>query len=343
MSRKNENSRPEAGATTGGNVATTTTTKPKLELKMGVATREAYGQALAELGKTNPNVVVLDADLAKSTYAVKFAKEFPDRFYTIGIAEANMVGIASGLALSGKIPFASSFAVFLVDKGYDQLRMCVAYPRVNAKFCGSHGGISIGEDGPSQMSIEDYALMCALPGFVVLVPADEFSTRALVKQMADHVGPAYMRTCRPKAPIIYKASDTFQIGKAKQHGEGRDAAIIACGLEVGYALQAQAHLEEEGIAARVIDMHTLKPLDEEAIARAARECGAIVTAEEHVLEGGLGSLVARAAAHSHPVPMEFVSVQNTYAESATPEQLMEKYGLTAPYIANAVRRVLKRK
>ncbi len=319
------------------------TAATKFELKMGAATREAYGQALADLGKTNPNIVVLDADLAKSTYSAKFAKEFPDRFFTCGIAEANMVGIASGLALSGKIPFASSFAVFLCDKGYDQLRMSVAYPRVNAKFCGSHGGISIGEDGPSQMAIEDYALMCALPGFVVLVPADEFAGRALVKEMAEHDGPVYMRTGRPKAPIVYNSSDTFQIGKAKVHGDGRDVAIIACGLEVAQARLAQSMLEEEGISARVIDMHTLKPLDEAAVALAAQECGAIVTAEEHVLEGGLGSLVAKAAAQSHPVPMEFVGIQNTYAESGTPDQLMEKYGLTAAHIVTAVKRVLQRK
>ncbi|PYX92728.1 MAG: transketolase [Acidobacteria bacterium] len=320
-----------------------TTVKTKFELKLGVATREAYGQALAELGKTNANVVVLDADLAKSTYSAKFAKEFPERFFTVGICEANMVGMASGLALSGKIPFASSFAVFLCDKGYDQLRMSVAYPRVNAKFCGSHGGISIGEDGPSQMAIEDYALMCALPGFTVVVPADEFSGRALVKLMAEHDGPVYMRTGRPKAPIVYGGGDSFQIGKAKVHGAGRDVAIVACGLEVAQALLAQVQLEEGGISARVVDMHTLKPLDEEAVAKAARDCGAIVTAEEHVLEGGLGSLVAKAAARSHPVPMEFVGIQNTFAESAAPDELMEKYGLTAPHIAKAVKRVLKRK
>jgi transketolase len=319
------------------------TTTAKFALKMGVATREAYGQALTELGRVNASIVALDADLMKSTYSAKFAKEFPQRFFTVGIAEANMVGIAGGLALSGKIPFASSFAVFLCDKGYDQLRLSIAYPHVNAKFVGSHGGISIGEDGPSQMSIEDYALMCALPGFVVISPADDFSARALVHRMAEHVGPCYMRTGRPKAPIIYGASDTFEIGKAKVHGEGRDAAIVACGLEVGYALQAQAQLEDEGIAVRVLDMHTLKPLDEDAVALAARECGAIVSAEEHVLEGGLGAQVARAVVKSNPVPMELVGIQNTYAESATPEQLMEKYELTAPFIAQAVHRVLKRK
>ena len=315
----------------------------KFELKMGAATREAYGQGLAELGAKNPNVIALDADLAKSTFSATFAKKFPDRFITVGIAEANMVGIASGLALGGKLPFASSFAVFLMDKGYDQLRMSVAYPNVNAKFCGSHSGISIGEDGPSQMSVEDIALACGLAGFVVLVPSDEFCTRALVHQMAEHNGPVYMRTGRAKAPIIYNANEQFEIGRAKVHGNGRDVAIVACGLEVGHALKAQLELAGEGIAARVIDMHTVKPLDNDCIARAAEECGAIVTAEEHLLDGGLGSQVARAVTASKPVPVEFVGINNTYAESGTPDELMEKYGLTSPYIVKAVKRVLKRK
>jgi len=321
----------------------TTSATAKFEWKLGASTREAYGQALVELGRSNPNVVVLDADLAKSTFSAKFQKEFPDRFFTCGIAEANMVGIAGGLALAGKLPFSSSFAVFLCDKGYDQLRMSIAYPGVNAKFVGSHGGISIGEDGPSQQAVEDYALMCALAGFVVLSPSDEFCARALVQRMAEHVGPVYMRTGRPKAPIIYSSGQTFEIGKAKQHGVGHDAAIVACGLEVGHALLARALLADEGINVRVLDMHTIKPVDDDAIRQAAEQCGAIVTAEEHLLDGGLGSQVARAAAHSRPVPMEFVGIPNTYAESATPDQLMEKYGLTAPFIVEAVKAVLKRK
>jgi transketolase len=318
-------------------------TAPALQLKMGVATREAYGQALVELGKTNKNVVALDADLTKSTFSAPFAKAFPERFWSVGIAEANMCGIASGLALSGKIPFASSFAAFLCDKGYDQMRMCVAYPGVNAKFVGSHGGISIGEDGPSQQSIEDFALMCGLAGFVVMCPSDEFSARALVKAMAEHNGPCYMRTGRAKTPIIYGPEDTFEIGKAKVHGEGKDVAIVACGFEMQYALMAQAQLAAEGINARVIDIHTIKPIDEAAIAKAAAECGAIVTAEEHLLDGGLGSQVARAVASTTPVPMEFVGVKDVYAESATPEELMENYGLTTPFIVEAVKTVLKRK
>lgn len=321
--------------------------KKKFALPMGVATREAYGQALAELGALNPQVMALDADLSKSTFSATFAKKFPERFFTCGIAEADMVGIAGGLALAGKIPFASTFAVFLMDKAYDQLRMAVAYPGVNAKFCGSHSGISIGEDGPSQMSIEDIALACGLAGFIVLVPSDEFCTRALVHRMAEHVGPVYMRTGRPKAPIIYGPDDTFEIGKAKIHaslsGKKDDVAIVACGFEMGYALEAQSLLNDEGISARVLDMHTIKPIDEDAIGAAGRECGAIVSVEEHLLDGGLGSQVARAAARTHPVPMEFVGINNTYAESGTPDELMEKYGLTTPYIVKAVRAVLKRK
>jgi transketolase len=225
----------------------------------------------------------------------------------------------------------------------DQLRMSIAYPHVNAKFCGSHAGVSIGEDGPSQMGIEDVALMCALPGFVVVVPSDEFCARALVHRMAEHVGPCYMRTGRPKVPVIYGPEDTFEIGKAKVHGDGKDVAIIACGLEVAQALYAKAQLESEGVHARVIDMHTIKPLDEAAVEKAARECGAIVAAEEHLLDGGLGAHVAQAVTRLHPVPMEFVGVRNTYAESGTPDELVEKYGLTAKYIVAAARAVMRRK
>jgi transketolase len=318
-------------------------TSTKFELKPGLATREAYGQALVELGRANPNIVVLDADLAKSTQSGMFGREFPGRFFDVGIAEANLAGIAGGLAAGGKIPFASSFAAFLCDKAYDQLRMAVAYPHCNAKFCGSHGGISIGADGPSQMAIEDYALMCALPGFVVLSPSDEHCARALTHCMAEHDGPCYMRTGRPKALVIYGPEDGFRIGEAKVHGAGTDVAIVACGLEVAQALLAQAQLAGEGIAARVIDMHTLKPLDAPVLAQAAQACGAMVCAEEHLLDGGLGSRVAQAVAGLRPVPIEFVGIDNTYAESGTPEELMEKYGLTAPYIAAAARRVVLRK
>ncbi len=325
-------------------MADTTTTRPKFELKMGMATRDAYGKALAELGRMRPDVVVLDADLSKSTKTSEFAKAFPERFVMVGIAEANMVGIAGGLAASGKIPFASSFACFLVDKGFDQLRIAVAYPGANAKFVASHGGISIGEDGPSQQSVEDYALTCALPGFVVASPADETSTRALIFRAAEHVGPVYMRVGRPKVPVIYTdKNETFEFGKAKLLLDGSDVTLIGCGIEVAECLKAADTLASEGISARVLDMHTLKPLDDEAVLAAARDTGAIVTAEEHLLDGGLGSRVALSAAQQRPVPIEYVGIHNTYAESGTPEQLIEKYGLTAHYIAEAARRVIKRK
>ena len=318
-------------------------TLPKFELKMGAATRDAYGKALADLGRKNPNVVVLDADLSKSTKTAVFGKEFPERFFTCGIAEANMVGMAGGLAVSGKIPFASSFSSFLLCKGFDQMRVAVALPGVNAKFVGSHGGISIGEDGPSQMAIEDYALACALAGFTVVSPSDEVSTRALVFRIAEHVGPVYMRVGRPKTPVIYAAGDdNFQLGKARVLIEGRDVALIGCGLLVAECIRAAETLAADGIRAMVVDMHTLKPVDRDAVAAACRT-GAIVTAEEHLLDGGMGSQVARAVAELGPVPMEFVGIRNTYAESATPEQLMEKYGLTAPSVVAAARKVLKRK
>jgi transketolase len=316
---------------------------PKFELKMGAATRDAYGKALADLGRSNPNIVVLDADLAKSTKTSVFAKEFPSRFFTCGIAEADMVGIAGGLASCGKIPFASSFSVFLLCKGFDQMRVAVALPKLNAKFVGTHGGISIGEDGPSQMSVEDYALACGLVGFTVISPADEVSARALVFRAAEHVGPVYMRMGRPKVPLIYAADDNdFQLGKARILLEGTDVALIGCGIMVAECLRAAETLAAEGVSAMVVDMHTLKPLDKSAVAAACRT-GAIVTAEEHLLDGGLGSQVARAAAAISPVPMEYVGIQDTYAESATPEQLLEKYGLTSKEVLAAARRVLKRK
>src|SRR5512140_3374797 len=222
--------------------------------------------------------------------------------------------------------------------------MCVAYPKVNAKFVASHGGISIGEDGPSQQSVEDYALACALPGFVVASPADETATRALVFRAVEHQGPVYMRVGRPKVPVIYTdKNETFEFGKAKLLLDGSDVTLIGCGIEVAECLKAADTLASEGISARVLDMHTLKPLDDEAVLAAARDTGAIVTAEEHLLDGGLGARVAASVAMQHPVPMEFVGIRNTYAESGTPDELVEKYGLTAHYIVDAAKRVIKRK
>ncbi len=310
---------------------------------MGMATRDAYGATLAEMGKEMPEIVVLDADLSKSTKSAVFAKAFPDRFFNVGIAEANMVSIAAGMASCGKIPFASSFASFLLCKGFDQLRMSVANPKLNVKIVGSHGGISIGEDGASQQSVEDIALACALPGFTVVVPSDEAATRALVRLAARHQGPVYIRTGRPKAFIVHEEGTPFALGKANLVRPGNDVTVIAMGLLVDPALEAAEILAERGIGVRVLDMHTVKPIDVEAIVAAARETGAIVTAEEHLLSGGLGSRVAQVVAEHHPVPMGFVGLHDTYAESGTPEQLMEKYGLTAPHVVRAIEQVLVKK
>jgi len=310
---------------------------------LGMATREAFGKALVELGRVNPNVVVLDADLSKSTYTAGFAKEFPQRFFECGIAEANMMAIGAGLASAGKIPFASSFSVFAMNKGFEQLRVTAAFPNVNLKVVGTHSGISIGEDGPSQMSIEDLSLACSLPGFTVISPADEVSMMALVKLSAEHVGPVFLRAGRAKASILYPAGQAFEIGKAVQLNDGTDVSIIAHGLMVAEALRAATALQAEGISARVIDMHTIKPLDREAIARAARETGAIVTAEEHLRDAGLGVRVAQVVTETHPVPMELVGIGNTYAESGTPDELLDKYGLRAVNVAAAARRAVARK
>jgi transketolase len=317
--------------------------KTKFAIKLGASTREAFGRALVELGRENQDVVVCDADLSKSTMTTYFAKEFPDRFISLGIAEANMCAVGAGLALAGKIPFVSSFSAFAMNKGFEQLRCCAAYPHVNLKVVGTHSGISIGEDGPSQMSIEEIGLACSLPGFVVIAPADEVSTKALVKAAAAYVGPVFIRTGRPKAPIVYGPDRKFEIGKAVQVADGDDATIIANGLLVAQALLAAETLEGEGIAVRVIDMHTAKPLDREAVSRAASDTGAIVVAEEHLVDTGLGVRVAQAVAESRPCPMEFVGIQNTYAESGQPDELMDKYGLVARDIAAAVRKVVARK
>lgn len=319
------------------------TPKTKFELKLGVATREAFGKALVELGRKNKDVVALDADLSKSTYTHFFAKEFPDRFIECGIAEANMIAIGAGLASCGKIPFASSFSCFAINKGFEQLRVAVAYPNVNLKVVGTHSGISIGEDGPSQMSIEDLGLACSLPGFVVLSPADEVAMKALVFAAAEHVGPVFLRAGRPKAPIVHLNDQHFEIGGSVHLVEGKDLTIIAHGLLVAEALRAHEALESEGISASVIDMYSIKPFDRRAVERASVETGAIVVAEEHLVDTGLGVRIAQHTAATRPCPMEFVGIEDTYAESGTPEELMDKYGLVARNIVSASKKVLGRK
>ena len=314
-----------------------------LSLKMGRATREAYGDALLEAGKANHDIVVIDADLAKSTYSFIFEKQFPERFFNIGIQEANMVSVASGLASSGKVPFISSFAAFVLCKGFDQLRMGVAYPRLNVKVAGSHGGISIGEDGVSQQSVEDIALACALPGFIVCIPADEYSMKAAVREATTHAGPVYLRLGRPKAPIVHEPGVHFEFGKAIQLRDGDTLTIVANGLLVGEAVLAAEELASRGIRARVLDMHTVKPLDDAALERASRETGAFVVAEEHLHHGGLGSAVAASLAARVPAPIEYVDLGDSYAESGKPADLLKKYGMTAEHIVQAAERVLERK
>ena len=307
-----------------------------------ISTRDAYGQALVELGKSNPDIVVLDADLAKSTQTQHFSKAFPERFFDCGIAEQNMISIAAGLASSGKIPFASTFAVFLPGRCFDQVRMSIAQPGLNVKMVTTHSGISVGEDGISHQAIEDLALACALPGVTVVVPADAVETVKALKAAAETFGPFYIRLGRPKVPVIYTEDYKFEIGRASCLREGKNATIMAIGTMVKAALDAAAVLQKEGLESRVLNMSSMQPIDQAAILKAADETRAIVTVEEHLANGGLGSIVARVVTANQPVPMEFVSMKG-YAMSGKPAELMERYGLTSEAIAEAVRTVLKRK
>jgi len=314
-----------------------------IERKMGAATRDAYGKALVEIGKENNDVIVLDADLSKSTKTEMFQKAYPDRFIDVGIQEMNLVGVAAGLASCGKTPFISSFACFLMNKGYEQLRVGVSFSEQNVKVVASHGGISVGEDGASQQSVEDFALALTLPHFTVMVPADEFSAKALIKQCASQKGPFYVRTGRAKAPVIYNEKSEFKIGKAVKLRDGKDVTLVATGLLVFEALEAADMLKADGIDAAVVDVHTLKPLDEELLISEAKKTGAFVVAEEHLIFGGLGSVVSQLVSRKQPIPMEFVGMQDTYAESGKAQELMEKYGLTSKNIALQAKKVVSRK
>jgi transketolase len=308
-----------------------------------VSLREAYGKTLVELGRENPDIVVLDADLSPSTMTHFFAEEFPDRFFDCGIAEQNMVTIAAGLAASGKIPFASTFAVFAPGRSFDQIRMSIAYSRLNVKLVVTHGGISVGEDGASHHSVEDLALIGSLPGFTVIVPADAIETAQAVRVAAASNGPFYIRLCRPKLPLVYNQDYRFELGKAVTMRQGKDATIIAIGVMLSAALDAADNLRRQGIDCRVLNMPTLKPVDEAAIVKAADDTGAIVTAEDHLEHGGLGSIVSQVVARRHPVPMEFVAVKDTYAKSGKATELLQRYGLTAKDIEQAVREVVKKR
>jgi transketolase len=307
------------------------------------STRETYGKTLIELGRQNKDIIVLDGDLSPSTMTSFFAREFPDRFFDCGLEEQNMVGIAAGLAASGKTVFVSSFAIFASCRCFDQLRLCLSQPGLNVKIVATHGGITVGEDGTSHQAIEDLALYCALPGFTVIVPADAIEAAEAVRVAASDYGPFYIRLSRPKTPIIYPEGYHFILGKAVTMRQGQDATVIATGIMVAKALEAADILARQGIDCRVINMHTLKPLDEAAVVKAASETGAIVVAEEHLAQGGLGSRVAQAVVREKPVPMEFVNLGDRYAVSGKAEELLQRYGLTARDVEESVKSVVKRK
>lgn len=307
------------------------------------STREAYGKTLVELGRQNEDIVVLDADVSPSTMTNLFAGEFSDRFINCGLQEQNMVAIAAGLAASGKTVFVSTFAVFVTCRCFDQLRLCISQPNLNVKIVATHGGISVGEDGISHQAIEDLALCCALPNVAVVVPADAVETAEAVRAAARIYGPFYIRLGRPKTSIVYPEPYRFTLGKAVTMRQGRDVTIVATGIMVAKALHAADALARESIDCRVINTSTIKPLDKIAIIKAASETGAIVVAEEHLAQGGLGSRVAQIVASEKPVPMEFVNLGDRYAESGKAEELLERYGLTAGDIEKSVKSVVKRK
>jgi transketolase len=306
-------------------------------------TRSGFGAGLLELGRRNPNVVALCADLTGSLKMDAFKKEFPERFVQVGIAEANMMGIAAGLTIGGKIPFTGTFANFSTGRVYDQVRQSIAYAGKNVKICASHAGLTLGEDGATHQILEDIGLMRMLPGMAVVVPADFNQTKAATMAIAEHEGPVYLRFGRPKWPVFIPADMPFTIGKAQVLVEGTDVTLIACGHLVWNALKAAEQLASQGIRAEVINMHTIKPLDEEAVLRSVERTGCLVTCEEHNRHGGLGDAVAQVLAMHRPTPQEYVAVNDTFGESGTPDQLLKKYGLDTPDIVKAAHRVMARK
>ena len=309
-----------------------------------IATREAYGKALAALANTNENVVVLDADLSKSTKTADFKAVAPERFFNMGIAEGNMMGVAAGLSTCGKIPFVSTFAMFAAGRAFEQIRNSICYPKLNVKVCATHAGLTVGEDGASHQAIEDISLMRSVPNMVVINPADDIETEAAIKAVAEMEGPCYVRLGRMAVSRVNdEANYNFVIGKGITLAEGNDVAIIATGIMVEAALEAKEELAKEGINARVINIHTIKPIDEELIIKAAKETGVIVTAEEHSIIGGLGSAVAEVVSEKCPVPVLRVGVKDTFGESGKPNELLEKYGLTVNNIIANIKEIISLK
>jgi len=307
-----------------------------------IATRESYGNALAELGDTY-DIVVLDADLSKSTKTEVFKKKFPDRFINAGIAEQNMLSTAAGLASCGKVVFASSFAMFAAGRAFEQIRNSIAYPKLNVKIGATHAGISVGEDGATHQCLEDIGIMRTIPNMVIINPADDVEAKAAVKAAVEYEGPVYLRFGRLGVPVIFDEDYKFEIGKGVMLNDGKDVTIIATGLMVEAAINAEKMLKEKGISARVINIHTIKPIDREIIAKAAKETGAIVTCEEHNIIGGLGSAVAEVVAEECPVPMERIGVRDEFGKSGVPAQLLKDYGLTAEDIVKAAEKVIAKK
>lgn len=307
-------------------------------------TRSGFGAGLLELGRKNPLVVGLCADLTESLKMEKFREEFPDRFFEVGISEANMIGMAAGLAIGGKIPFTGTFANFSTGRVYDQIRQSVAYSEKNVKICASHAGLTLGEDGATHQILEDIGLMKGLPGMTVVVPCDYNQTRLATLAIADITGPCYLRFGRPKWDIFTPAEDpSFKVGKAQVLNEGKDVTLIACGHMVWLSLKAAEALEAEGISVEVINMHTIKPLDEGAILASVKKTGCVVTAEEHMMLNGLGDAVAHVLTRNHPAPQEYIAVNDTFGESGKPEELLPKYGLGTDNIIAAVKKVMTRK
>lgn len=306
-----------------------------------IATRDAYGKTLLKLGETNDNVVVLDADLSKSTKTNDFSKAFPNRFFNMGIAEQNLIGAACGFATAGKIPFASTFAMFATGRAFEVIRNSVCYPKLNVKICATHAGITVGEDGASHESIEDISIMRSIPNMTVVVPADGIETEKVILEAAKYNGPMYVRLGRSAVPTLFGEEYKFEIGKGTVLRDGNDATIIACGMMVNEAVIAHEELKAEGINVRVINMSTIKPIDRELIVKAAKETKAIVTAEEHSIIGGLGSAVSEVVSEECPVIVKKVGVKDVFGESGTPAELLEKHGLTAKHIAESVREALK--
>ena len=306
-----------------------------------IATREAYGKALVELGEKNKNVVVLDADLAKATKTDGFMKAFPDRFFDMGIAEADMIGTAAGLATCGKIPFASSFAMFAIGRAYDQVRNSIAYPKLNVKIAATHAGITVGEDGATHQAIEDIALTRVMPNMTVLCPCDEFETKWAIETSAEIDGPVYIRLGRSKAKEVYNEEESFEFGKGKLVRDGNDVTVIATGIMVAEAVKAHEILKDEGISVRVIDIHTIKPIDKDIIIKAAYETKGIVTAEEHSIIGGLGGAVSEVISEKCPTKVLRVGVKDVFGKSGAASELLKEYGLTAENIIERVREILK--